>query len=47
MKMTSGILFGLVLLGMLAGCAGMGQSGDGGDALTWLQQQDDLQKGGE
>ncbi|HSQ02799.1 MAG TPA: hypothetical protein VLN59_02115 [Burkholderiales bacterium] len=47
MNTVSRVLLGFVLLGVLAGCAGMQQSGDGGDAMTWLKQQDDLQQGGE
>lgn len=47
MKTAYRILMGLVLLGVLAGCAGMQTSAEGGDALTWLKQQDDLQQGGE
>jgi hypothetical protein len=47
MKTACRLLISFMLLGVLAGCAGMQQSGDGADALTWLMQQDDLQQGGE
>ncbi len=46
MKMTRRILFAFVLLGVLAGCAGI-QPAANDDALTWLMHEDDRQQGGE